>query len=558
MHDEQGATADGYTPTALSKERTRAARSYRLPTATARPRTGACRARRAAPDRRRTGFPRCLTHAARIPGGYAATHRPLDRSSTLPCRRLSVRRVTVRRIVAANCQGDVDVTSIETGPSWVGAAQPAQLDAGVEAGGRRARARAARVWRSACCASPTRRARPPISAAAVGCSRSRNESSPPPRALRVERDQATLFAASNGNGDRGRADSSRQRADEALEHDAQRARRRQRRPRARHRGRAAAQPRTFARAVACCAQTVTGTPSAPYDQVVNRYTDVIGPIDVLDRAMLRQQRTPATAGLADASTAVTSALGAALAPARRPRGRHPRGQAARPATPPAVNAATASSSPTTATTRPRWPPSSSANVRHLARHLGHQPRRTSCARPSSPRRSSCGPIWPRATGTRPRPGAAERRPHAAGADQRRASRPRPPPPRSAPATSPGINSVILMLGLLLGRHDRRARGAVADPLAAGAAHARRWTSRERRLPQAVESMRSGEAPGRRASSPSRCTPATRSGRSPARSTRCTGRPSARRRPGGAAGERQQHVRQPVAAQPGASSSGSCS
>jgi len=32
---------------------------------------------------------------------------------------LSVRRVTVRRIVAANCQGDVDVTSIETGPSWV-------------------------------------------------------------------------------------------------------------------------------------------------------------------------------------------------------------------------------------------------------------------------------------------------------------------------------------------------------------------------------------------------------------------------------------------------------
>src|SRR4029078_236168 len=55
-------------------------------------------------------------------------------------------------------------------------------------------------------------------------------------------------------------------------------------------------------------QTVTARPAAPYDQVVTRYTNVIGTIDVLDRAILRQQRTQATAGLADASSAVTSAL----------------------------------------------------------------------------------------------------------------------------------------------------------------------------------------------------------------------------------------------------------
>ena len=52
---------------------------------------------------------------------------------------------------------------------------------------------------------------------------------------------------------------------------------------------------------------VADNPGAASDQVVNRYGQIIEPIDVLDRALLRQLRTPGTAGLTDAITAVTSA-----------------------------------------------------------------------------------------------------------------------------------------------------------------------------------------------------------------------------------------------------------
>ncbi len=43
------------------------------------------------------------------------------------------------------------------------------------------------------------------------------------------------------------------------------------------------------------------------NQIRTRYTDAVEGVDVLDRALLRQLRTPGTAGLADALTAVTSA-----------------------------------------------------------------------------------------------------------------------------------------------------------------------------------------------------------------------------------------------------------
>ncbi|HWM58227.1 MAG TPA: nitrate- and nitrite sensing domain-containing protein [Pseudonocardia sp.] len=52
---------------------------------------------------------------------------------------------------------------------------------------------------------------------------------------------------------------------------------------------------------------VADNPAAASDQVVSRYGQIIEPIDVLDRALLRQLRTPGTAGLTDAITAVTSA-----------------------------------------------------------------------------------------------------------------------------------------------------------------------------------------------------------------------------------------------------------
>jgi len=52
---------------------------------------------------------------------------------------------------------------------------------------------------------------------------------------------------------------------------------------------------------------VTENVAAGVNQVRGRYTGLIEGVDVLDRALLRQLRTPGTAGLADALTAVTSA-----------------------------------------------------------------------------------------------------------------------------------------------------------------------------------------------------------------------------------------------------------
>jgi len=54
-------------------------------------------------------------------------------------------------------------------------------------------------------------------------------------------------------------------------------------------------------------QDTTDNQAAGVNQIRSRYTDAVEGIDVLDRALLRQLRTPGTAGLADALTAVTSA-----------------------------------------------------------------------------------------------------------------------------------------------------------------------------------------------------------------------------------------------------------
>ena len=52
---------------------------------------------------------------------------------------------------------------------------------------------------------------------------------------------------------------------------------------------------------------VTDNPAIGYRQILDRYTEVITSLDVLDRALLREVRTPGTAGLADALTAVNAA-----------------------------------------------------------------------------------------------------------------------------------------------------------------------------------------------------------------------------------------------------------
>ena len=107
------------------------------------------------------------------------------------------------------------MTSIETGPSWVERLNPRHWTL---------------VWKLvivglvpallALALGVLRIADQAGSAADLGRSgrllEERNEIVAAATALRGERDQSTLFAASNGNGDRAALESSRERADEAL------------------------------------------------------------------------------------------------------------------------------------------------------------------------------------------------------------------------------------------------------------------------------------------------------------------------------------------------------
>ncbi|MET1075051.1 MAG: nitrate- and nitrite sensing domain-containing protein [Umezawaea sp.] len=315
----------------------------------------------------------------------------------------------------------------------------------------------------------------------------RNEIVAASGALRLERDQATLYAASNGTGDRAAFDTSRQRSDQALN--------------TMRSGLAASnadlEPATMAALqrtqdslglISSLRQSVTGTPTRPYDQIVNRYTNVIGTIDVLDRAILRQQRTQATAGLADASSAVTSALEqlsiqhAILAGAIR-------AGKPLPGDPAVVNAATAQLVNNYRDYQAALTPEQLAK-------FGNLPDTSATSRMDQLRSAiltapfQLGPLardWDTAydqarESTDRTAGliSAELSATAAAAAQRASN-------------LAGINSVILMLGLLVGiaiavlvarsliRSLRLLRSSALDVA-------------ERRLPQAVESMRAGEAP----------------------------------------------------------------
>ena len=184
----------------------------------------------------------------------------------------------------------------------------------------------------------------------------RNEIVAASAALRIERDQATLYVASNGTGDRAAVDTSRQRSDQALKamDDSFSSAKSDLEPSTQ-----AALQRTqdSLDLIPSLRQSVTNPLSVPYDQVVNRYTNVIGAIDVLDRAILRQQRTQDTAALADASSAVRARSNSSRSSTRSSRA--PSGRASRcPATPRSSTRPPHSSSPTTAITRPRSPRSS--------------------------------------------------------------------------------------------------------------------------------------------------------------------------------------------------------
>jgi signal transduction histidine kinase len=133
----------------------------------------------------------------------------------------------------------------------------------------------------------------------------RGEAAATASALRDERDRATLFLAERRLGDRGPLQEVIARTDGAIEQvrtataaadgldDATRS--------------ALEQAEGGFAQLSVLRADVTGSAALTTAEAVQRYSAVVERTDVLDRALLRQVRTPESAGLADALTAVTSA-----------------------------------------------------------------------------------------------------------------------------------------------------------------------------------------------------------------------------------------------------------
>jgi signal transduction histidine kinase len=124
-------------------------------------------------------------------------------------------------------------------------------------------------------------------------------------ALRQERDEATLFTAGGRSGDRGVLEIGFGQADGEIDEMLTAVR-----------GTGELDPTTVSALQEAEGQLsqlqvlrddATANPAVDARQVRTRYDEVIEGVDVLDRAMLRQVRTPGVAGLADALTEVTSA-----------------------------------------------------------------------------------------------------------------------------------------------------------------------------------------------------------------------------------------------------------
>ena len=463
---QQGATADGYTPTALSEERTRADEILPAPDGHGPSPSGRVSRPRAAPDRRRTGFPRC-PRTQRESRPCKATHRPLDRSSTLPCRRLSARRVTVRRIVAANCQGDVDVTSIETGPSWVERLNPRHWTL---------------VWKLVIVGLV-----PALLALALGVLRIADQAGSAAdlgRSGRLLEARNEIVAA---------ADALRARARPG--HPLRREQR-QRRPRRARQQPRARRPR---RSTRCGAGSPPPPPTSsppPWPRCSARqdaldlvsslradgHGHAVGAVRPGRQPLHQRHRHDRRAGPRDPAPAAHPGHGG---PGRRVERRHQRVGAARrsstrssrapsarasrcPATPRWSTRPPRSSSTTTATTRPRSPPSSWPSS--ATSPTPRPPAGWISCRSAHPHRAvPAGPAGQR-LGHGLRPGPGEHRPHG-GADQRRAvrhgrrGRAARQQPRGHQLGHPHARPARR-------HHDRGAGGAVADPVAAAAAQLR--------------------------------------------------------------------------------------
>jgi signal transduction histidine kinase len=307
-------------------------------------------------------------------------------------------------------------------------------------------------------------------------------------ALRQERDEATLFVAGNRTGDRGVLEIGFGQADGEVDEMLGAVR-----------GTSeldATSLSALRQAEAALSQlTVLRTdavsnPAVAAAQARARYDDVVQGVDVLDRALLRQLRTPGVAGLADALTAVTSAteqlavqhtvLGAAIRASR--------------VLPPDVTAVGATDSQLAADLREYRAALTPEQLTQFGNFLDDpanvQRERLKEAILATPenRPITLAPYeWDTAyNGSR---AAADR-----SADLLRNELVAASTAAEEQASNlAGINSVVLMLGLLVGitvailvaraliRSLRVLRTSALDVA-------------ERRLPQAVESMRAGETP----------------------------------------------------------------
>ena len=278
------------------------------------------------PVLRRPAIPASVVPSTAGPSSTAAEH-----TSARRVRKPSVRRVTVRPDVIGSRrvvqeQGDVGVTSTETGPSWSERLNPRNWPL---------------VWKLVIVglvpallalvlgvlrvADQAQHGRP-IWVTANGLLEVRSQRrGHGGRAARRARPGRRCSSPSSGLGDRGRARQEprardgRRRAEQARDGlaDARRSRARQPRPRCRR-------PRAASHSCPCCAATSRGSAPAHAGQVVKRYTASSPRSDVLDRALLRQLSTPEVTGLADALDGRHRGVRAARAPAHGPRRRHAR------------------------------------------------------------------------------------------------------------------------------------------------------------------------------------------------------------------------------------------
>jgi signal transduction histidine kinase len=395
-----------------------------------------------------------------------------------------VAHVRVRLDVKGNRLGDVGVTSTETGTSWSDRLSPRNWSL---------------AWKLvavglipallAIVLGVLRVADQAEAASELGAAnrllQARGQVADAATALRVERDRATAFLAEKRLGDRGPLQDAVRATDTAIEQIRTNIPAGELDTATRN---AVEQAQGGFAQLAVLRADVDGTGPLLASDVTSRYSGVVARTDVLDRALLREVRTPEVAGLVDSLTAVTDAseavalqhtvLGAAL----RAGTVSPADRATVNATDNALSAAYTEyqvALPTTQT--PINFITSRANAERDASKL------TILSAPVP------GPISVTVSQWDDVSQRARERVDAAGADVRNALTATGEAAEARSSNLAGVNSVLLMLGLLLAativvlvartltRSLRVLRSSALDVA-------------QRRLPQAVESMRAGAAP----------------------------------------------------------------